>query len=53
MYYYSLGIDDLNENKGYFYVWDETLAFRRSQKIALCLVILNFVVIKKSVIKIS
>lgn len=31
MYYYSFSIDNLNENKRYF--WDETLASRRSQEI--------------------
>ncbi|XP_076660862.1 uncharacterized protein LOC143364351 isoform X2 [Halictus rubicundus] len=38
MYCYNLGIHDLRENKGYFYVWDETLASRGSQEIASCLV---------------
>jgi len=38
MYCYNLGIHDLRENIGFFYVWDETIASRGSQEIASCLI---------------
>lgn len=36
MYLYNLGIHELNNNVGFMYTWDETLASRGSQEISSC-----------------
>ncbi len=38
MYVYNLGIHDLASDEVFFYVWDETIAGRRSDEIGSCLV---------------
>lgn len=38
MYCYNFGIHDLEKDRGYFYVWDETLASRGSQEVASCII---------------
>lgn len=39
MYCYNLGVHDLETDKSYMYVWDETTASRGSQEIASCLAV--------------
>jgi hypothetical protein len=38
MYVYNVGVHELNNDKAFCYVWDETKAARGSQEISSCLI---------------